>query len=320
MSFDEPRRRTRKVRWPLRAAVTGLAVVAGVVLVFLISNAASGHLHGARATASAPYGARLSATATASAEPSPSPSPSPTPSPSVSPPAPPPTAFPREDAIGSAIRYLKGRRGDAALAIVDSNGTLHAWRGERTYMSASVIKAMLLVQYLRTHKTITPAMRATLTSMITWSNNDAASVVYASSGVGAAGLRRLAREAGMTRFSPRSYIFASRITAADQARFFYAMDSYIPARHRTFARYLLSHIIPVQSWGIPEVARPRWRVYFKGGWFYGAYGMNTLVHQVARLERKRVTWSLAVLTNDNPHWQYGYETLRGVTDRLLGKE
>jgi hypothetical protein len=59
-------------------------------------------------------------------------------------------------------------------------------------------------------------------------------------------------------------------------------------------------------------------VLFKSGWFGAAEDPCTLVNQVARLERGRLVWSVAVLTDDNPHSPYAFATLRGVTRRLLG--
>lgn len=107
--------------------------------------------------------------------------------------------FPAAASIRSAITYVKSRDCDAALAVVDTRGVLHGYRPSATFTSASVVKAMLLVQYLRSHARVGADLRATLTAMITESDNAAAYRTYAA--VGARGLRRLARRAGMRRFS-----------------------------------------------------------------------------------------------------------------------
>jgi hypothetical protein len=223
--------------------------------------------------------------------------------------------FPTATAIHHAIAYLRSRDRDAALAVVDSRGTLYGYRSNVTFTSASVVKVMLLVQYLRTHGTLSANARATLTLMITRSDNTAAYRVYAT--VGERGLQQLATLTGMLHFRPGANVLYSRITATDQARFFFDLDRYLPRAHRRFGRYLLSHVVRSQTWGVAEVARPRWRVFFKSGWFGAAEDPYTLVNQVARLERGDLTWSLAVLSDDNPHSPYAFETLRGVTRRLL---
>jgi hypothetical protein len=174
---------------------------------------------------------------------------------------------------------------------------------------------MLLVQYLRSHSSVPATMRQALTAMIKESDNPSAYLVHAV--VRDEGLRALAEDSGMTRFSVGDDILYSRITAADQARFFRDMDAYIPSRHRAFARRLLSEIDESQTWGVADVARPRWCVYFKSGWFGTAGQPNRLVNQIARLERGDATWSVAILTDDNPGPTYAFETLRGVARRLL---
>ena len=108
-----------------------------------------------------------------------------------------------------------------------------------------------------------------------------------------------------------------QISAADMARFFYRMQRLIPRQFRAYARGLLSSVVPSESWGIPEVARPRWRVYFKGGW--RLTGDGQLVSQIARLEQRGRRIAIAVMTVDDPSMTYGEDTIEGVTARLLGE-
>ena len=46
------------------------------------------------------------------------------------------------------------------------------------------------------------------------------------------------------------------ISAADQARFFFEMETLIPHEFVGGARSLLSKIADYESWGIPAIARP----------------------------------------------------------------
>jgi hypothetical protein len=91
----------------------------------------------------------------------------------------------------------------------------------------------------------------------------------------------------------------------------------VPRRFRAYARSLLSGIAGYESWGIPRVARPRWHVFFKGGW--RGTGRGQLVHQVARLERGRTRFGMAVMTDGDPSMGYGITTIQGVTARLLSR-
>ena len=235
-------------------------------------------------------------------------------------PAPAPTStvppmVPTASRVAAATKWAKTRRGVVAFAVVDSSGKLSGYHMNTRFVTASVVKAMLLVGYLRTHPKLSPWAKSTLTRMIHVSDNNAATAIYKI--VGDAGLRKVAKAARMTHFSVAYSWGRAQLTPADQARFFYRMDSLLPSKYRTFARYQLSHITAAQSWGIPAAARPRhWTVFFKGGWRGTVRGQ--LVHQVARLEKGGITFSVAIMTDGDPTMGYGIDTIAGVTRRLLG--
>jgi hypothetical protein len=224
-------------------------------------------------------------------------------------------ALPGAGAIAAARRYLARRSGRTAFAVIDTAGRLHGVRMNSRFGSASVVKAMLLVAYLRRLAArgagLDASARAKLDPMIHVSDNGAASAIFGV--VGQGGLRQLARRAGMTHFIASGIWGGTQITAADQARLFYKQERLTPPRFRGYARGLLGGIVREQSWGIPSVARPRWRVFFKGGW-NPARGR---VHQVARLVRGTQRIAIAVLQDNTPSMGYGEATIAGVTRRLL---
>jgi hypothetical protein len=166
--------------------------------------------------------------------------------------------------------------------------------------SASVVKAMLLVAYLRQpnvrHRRLRRDERALLGPMIRRSDNAAASQVCNILGYPI-------RPWGLT-----------PIDVAGQTRFFLHIDRRVPRRHRRYALRLLGSISPSQRWGIARV-RPRgWALYFKGGW---GSGTGWADHQVALLRRGRRRLSVAILITASPSHAYANETLRGVATRLL---
>ena len=71
-----------------------------------------------------------------------------------------------------------------ALAVIDSRGRLHGYRYDTQFGSASVVKAMLLVQYLRAHPGIPRHERLLLTRMVVGSDNAATDRVFAQVGTG----------------------------------------------------------------------------------------------------------------------------------------
>jgi hypothetical protein len=230
-----------------------------------------------------------------------------------------PVGFPGPRAVARADRYLSGRIGHTAFAVVDSEGRLSGVNLHRTFITGSVVKAMLLVAYLRRlgamgRQSVDSSSNSLLYPMIHVSDNDAAT--RCGSIVGNAGLYSVAAAAGMTDFSVTTDWASAMISAADQAKFFFDMDSLIPREFVGYAHYLLSTIAAYESWGIPAIARPLgYTVFFKGGWRPSPDVY--LVHQIARLEGHHHRFSIAVMTDGDPDMGYGIDTIQGVTHALL---
>ena len=178
---------------------------------------------------------------------------------------------------------------------------------------------MLLVAYLeklaRERRRLDRQSEELLYPMIHSSDNKAASAVLAI--VGQSALNRVAAKARMRDYQPaRGWWAFTEVSASDLARLFFHLDRLVPRRFVGYARWLLATIEPSESWGVPAVARPEFRVLFKGGWLPRSEG---LVNQAARLERGRQVFALAILTSGDPSMAYGEQTIEGVTQRLVGK-
>ena len=218
--------------------------------------------------------------------------------------------------IESVTRYLRARQGINAFAVMTSRSHLRGYAQDRTYASASVVKAMLLVSYLRKigGRLPSPEERGLLAPMITRSDNRAASAIYGR--LGDAPLYRLAKRVKMRRFSVAGHWGNAQFSAADQARFMARFPKPVPKKTRGYARGLLSSIVPWQRWGFSRYSLGAgWKTFLKGGW--RGTGAGQLVHEVARFERRGKVFSLAVLTDGNPSRAYGTATLRGVAARLF---
>ena len=225
-------------------------------------------------------------------------------------------AYPSAAAVAAAVTFLDGRAGRTSLAVLDSSGRLSGTRLDEHFQSASVVKVMFLTAFLQRlnadHRGLSASDEALLYPMIHESNNEAASAVLAR--VGGAAVARVAREAGMHDYAPGVGWWAyTQTSAADQARMFSALQQLIPPQFYEYARGLLSGIEAEQSWGIPPVARPTWKVFFKTG----ALPSEGLFNEAARLERPGVTFTAAVFTTGDPSMSYGEATIAGVAERLL---
>jgi beta-lactamase family protein len=217
--------------------------------------------------------------------------------------------------VRQAASYAATRAGGISFGVRTERG-LRGVGVERAVPSASVVKAMLLVAYLRRPdvrgRRLRGGERALFGPMIRRSDNAAASQVC--NLVGTGGLARLASRAHMRRFHATRPWGLSSVDVADQTRFLLHIDRYVPRRHRRYALRLLGSIVPAQRWGIARV-RPRgWALYFKGGW---GSGTGWADHQVALLRRGRRRVAVAILITSSPSHEYGKETLRGIAARLL---
>ena len=233
-------------------------------------------------------------------------------------PPPPPTA-PAPLQLQRAAAYARAREGNASFAVVDTAGRVRGIDTRRSFVSASVVKAMILVAYLdlveRRGSRLTDTERSQLSEMIRRSDNRSATQL--ASVVGSNGLREVARRAGMRSTRPQAQPWGlSETNAEDQARFVARIDELVPARNRAFALRQLRTIIPEHRWGIPKAVPRGSTVLFKGGWLPDDTGAWR-VHQIAKVERGGRELSVAVMTDGNPSQPYGEDTVRGVAARLL---
>lgn len=223
----------------------------------------------------------------------------------------PPTHYGWAQRVAAAKQFADGRMGRISFALVDESGRLHGSHPDRIHNSASVVKVMFMVAFLRQpgvrHDSLTSGERHLLRPMITHSDDAAANAVFV--GVGERALYALADDAGMDHFTTQPVWGLSEITAREQARFMYRVERFIPRRHRAYAMRLLSSIIGRQRWGIPPVAPSGWKLYFKGGW---SGRPHWRVNQVMLPRRPPRRFSIAILTREQPSKVYGEHSIEAV--------
>jgi hypothetical protein len=221
--------------------------------------------------------------------------------------------------VEEAERWADHRAGEISFAVLDECGRLRGDHPYRVHYSASVVKVMLMVAYLRRpevrHDELTDDEKAMLAPMITMSDNDRANQVFGI--VGEEGLYDVADKAKMKHFTTMPTWGGSEITAGDQVNFVGRIERYVPKRHEAYALGLMSHVIEPQRWGIPRVKLPGWKIAIKGGWSPQASGGGWRVNQVALLRRHGRRLTVAILTSDDPDFEYGRASIEGVGKRLL---
>ena len=219
--------------------------------------------------------------------------------------------------MAAAERYAERRAGTISFAVADEASRLHGSHSRVAAYSASLLKPMLLVAYLRRSgvrdRPLRQRERDLLTPMIRRSDNTNVPRLIAI--VGERRLQNLAEAAGMEHFVLHMpYWGSSETTPRGQARLFHRIDGLVPAAHRRYAMRLLATVIPAQRWGVGRVPPAGWRLYFKGGW---SSGTGLVDHQVALYRAGGERFSFALFTRFDPSHEYGKETLRGLAARLL---
>lgn len=225
------------------------------------------------------------------------------------------SAYDWGERVNAAERYAQKRGGTVSFGIVDENQRLRGRHVNRVHYSASTVKVMMMVAWLRhiRARALHQSDKDLIKPMITRSADDPANYIYTR--LGAESLYRLARDAKMRAFKTQPIWGHSHVTVRDQAHFMWRLGRYIPDRHEAFAFRMLRSIIPSQRWGVFRAAPENWRVFAKGGFVNP--GGRWRINQVAQLRRGERKMSVVVLTTDNPSISYGGKTVQGVTQRLL---
>lgn len=216
-------------------------------------------------------------------------------------------------------RAERGRVSAVAVRVDDPGKSLGCWlHSARHFDSASVVKVTILGALLRKaldqHRYLTPTETALATAMITSSDNDAASALWAE--LGHEYIQHFLNLAGMkqTILGPGGYWGLTQITAHDQARLLRLLLSKNPVldlASRHYALGLMARVIPDQRWGVPAGAPHRLTVHVKNGWLpLPAHGWR--VHSIGCFTSRRGGYSIVVLTQNNPTMAYGMQTIEGI--------
>ena len=222
--------------------------------------------------------------------------------------------------ISRAIQTARRHRASFVAVEVDDPGAKLLCRLDSTshFDSASVVKVTILGALLRKaqaeHRSLTRTERALAWAMITRSDNNAASALWAETG--RSWLRRFLARAGMTHtvLGPGGAWGLTRITAADETRLLWLLlkaNRVLNTSSRHYALRLMADVVPAQHWGVPAGAPRRLVVHVKNGWLPLApsgWRINSIGAFTGHGER----YSIVVLTEDNPTMAYGVSTVEAI--------
>lgn len=218
--------------------------------------------------------------------------------------------------IGAA---LSGRSGTVSVALYDRRtGTGCSLGYDRHFDSASTVKVTVLATTLRRaqeqHRSLTASERRLITAMITQSDNDATSTLWASLGTGR--VTAFLKLAGMTHttLDPDGHWGLTRITARDELKLLALLDSpntVLTQESRTYALQQMAAVVASQRWGTPAGAPAGVAVRVKNGWLSRAT-LGWRVHSLGDFGRGGSTYRLVVLTHGNASEAYGIGTIERV--------
>ena len=169
--------------------------------------------------------------------------------------------------ISRAIETARRHRASFVAVEVDDPGARLVCRLDSTshFDSASVVKVTILGALLRKaqaeHRSLTRTERALAWAMITRSDNNAASALWAETG--RSWLRRFLAQAGMTHtdLGPGGAWGLTRITAADETRLLWLLlkaNRVLNTSSRHYALPLMADVVPAQRWGYRPGRRGAW--------------------------------------------------------------
>jgi Beta-lactamase enzyme family len=216
---------------------------------------------------------------------------------------------------------LAGRVSTVALRVEDRSEDLGCFLNTTAHFdSASVVKVEILATLLREaqtqHRHLTASETRLARLMITQSDNDAASALWAH--VGRARLRYFLGRAAMTqtRLGPAGYWGLTQITARDE-RLLLDLIMYpnrvLGSASRNVALNLMAHVIPAQRWGVPAGAPAGLTVHVKNGWLpLAAHGWR--IHSIGCFTGHHRGYLIVALTEDNPTMAYGITTIQRVAE------
>jgi beta-lactamase class A len=215
-------------------------------------------------------------------------------------------------------RALRGRRSAVAVGVNDPAEGLQCWRNSSEHFdSASVVKVAILGALLRRaedrDRYLTKTEAAEARAMITRSDNDAASDLWAD--VGRRYLQHFLDLAGMTQTSlgPGPYWGLTQITARDEMRLLRLLvtkNAVFDTKSRDYALGLMAKVIPSQRWGVTAGAPRGLTAHVKNGWLpLAAHGWR--IHSIGCFTGHG-GYCIVVLTQDNPTMSYGVATIESI--------
>jgi hypothetical protein len=216
---------------------------------------------------------------------------------------------------------MEGRSSVVGLAVDDRvTGVTCKFHPHWHFDSASVVKVTILSALLRKlqqeHRSLTAKQRQLATQMITVSDNNAASTLWAETGRPA--LQHFLDLAGMneTELGPSGYWGLTLITAHDELTLLKVLtstNSVLTTASRNYVLGLMARVVSYERWGVPAGAPTAVTVHVKNGWLpLPTHGWR--INSIGSFSGHGRNYMIVVLTMDNPTMAYGVDTVQDIAE------
>jgi beta-lactamase family protein len=216
---------------------------------------------------------------------------------------------------------MQGRSSVVGLAVDDRvTGVTCKFHPHWHFDSASVVKVTILSALLRKlqqeHRSLTAKQKQLATQMITVSDNNAASTLWAETGRPA--LQHFLNLAGMseTELGPSGYWGLTLITAHDELTLLKVLTStntVLTTASRNYVLGLMARVVSYERWGVPAGAPTDVTVHVKNGWLpLATHGWR--INSIGSFSGHGRNYMIVVLTMDNPTMAYGVDTVQGIAE------
>jgi hypothetical protein len=219
------------------------------------------------------------------------------------------------------LAAMAGRSSVVGLAVDDQvSGLTCKYHPHWHFDSASVVKVTILSALLRKlqqeHRTLTAAQKELATEMITISDNDAASTLWAETG--RPSLQHFLDLAKMneTVLGPGGYWGLTLITAHDELTLLKVLtsdNSVLTTANRDYVLGLMAQVVSYERWGVPAGAPTDVTVHVKNGWLpLATHGWR--INSIGSFSGHGQNYMIVVLSDDNPTMDYGVDTVQDIAE------
>jgi Beta-lactamase enzyme family len=201
---------------------------------------------------------------------------------------------------------------------LDLSCQLHPrWHDDAASVAKVMILGALLHELAAEGRQISPEQAELAEEMITESDDEAASDLWAE--VGPAAMQNFLDLAGMTgtTLGPGIYWGLTQVDAHDEMlllRLLVTPNNVLDPAARDYALRLMADVIPSQRWGVPAGAPADVTVHVKNGWLPDPD--LWVINSIGDFTGRDGDTSIVILTEENPSMPYGIDTVQAAAEAI----